>query len=179
MAPNSRNIVITAGHSNTDPGAVSGSFTEARIVTEFRNLVADCLKRANAKFTTDGEGDTNLPLANAIKLISPGSVAVEFHCNAFSKPSATGVETLSRDQNTALGARLCAAVSKILGITNRGAKGESSGQHARLGFVSAGGLILELFFISNPDDLQAYLGKKLELAQAVADILIEAANQGR
>jgi len=167
-------IVITAGHSNTDPGAVNGVVTEANIVTDFRNMVAYYLRRSERDFRTDGEDAINLPLRDAIRLIKPGSIAVEFHCNAHANLAASGVETLSGDEMRPLGRRLCDTVSVLLGIPNRGAKGEASGQHSRLGFVQAGGLILELFFLSNNHDLRAYLDKKWLVARAVAQVLCDA-----
>lgn len=170
-----RQIVITAGHSNADPGAKNGVVTEAHVVTDFRNLVAFYLTQSNAEFTTDGVGSENLPLGQAIKLITPGALAVEFHCNAFTNPAATGVETLSQERDKPAGTRLCAVVADTLGIVNRGAKSEGSGQHSRLGFVRAGGIILELFFISNPEDLRRYLDKKWVLAREVASELVRAA----
>ncbi len=166
-----RPIVITAGHSNADPGAVANDTTEAIIVTEFRNLVAAQLRELGANPITDGSGPHNLPLADAIRLIQPGSLAVEFHCNAGPR-TATGVETLSRPGEQAFGGRLCAAISAVLGIPSRGAKGESAGQHVRLGFVRAGGVICELFFLTNPTDLLLYQANKEALAIAVADVLI-------
>lgn len=174
-----RHIVITAGHSNKDPGAVANGYSEAKIVTDFRNLVAYYLNAAGASFSTDGEGQDNLPLSEAIKLIKPCSVAVEFHCNAFTSPSATGVETLSNSDLYTLGADLCEVISGELGIANRGAKGQSSGQHSRLAFVRSGGLICELFFITNPGDLAAYLDKKWLVARAVAKVLINHAKAPR
>lgn len=170
-----KQIVITAGHSNSDPGAIGGQLKEAHVVTDFRNIVAFYLERAKVPFITDGEGSDNKPLSQAVKLITPDSIAVEFHCNSFTKPSATGVETLSAAKDYELGRKLCEAVSETLGIVNRGAKSEDSGQHSRLAFVRAGGIILELFFISNPDDVRAYLDRKWLAARAVADVLIEAA----
>ncbi len=166
-----RKIVVTAGHSSTDPGAVGHGKTEADIVLEFRDLVADALRAAGIAFVKDGERDQNLPLPRAIALVTPGSVAVEFHCNAAAAPAVTGVETLSHEQNRALGLDLCAAVAEVLGIPNRGAKGEGAGQHSRLGFVRAGGLILELFFISNASDQARYQANKLVLAERVAGVL--------
>ncbi len=165
-------IVITAGHSNTDPGAVNGTVTEAAVVTDFRNMVAHYLRSAGCSFVTDGEGSVNLPLRDAIKLIRTDSIAVEFHCNAHSNRAATGVETLSSDRHKVVGEKLCKAVSDVLGIANRGAKSEGSGQHSRLGFVRAGGIILELFFISNAAELAIYNEKKWLVARAVADVLI-------
>lgn len=168
-----KKIVITAGHSMSDPGATNGMLTEADVCTDFRNLVSFYLTRDGIEHCKDGSGGENLPLSSAIKLITAGSIAVEFHCNAFAKTTATGVETLSSEAGKALGAKLCDAVSVVLGIDNRGAKSEGSGQHSRLGFVRAGGIILELFFITNPADLRVYLDKKWLLAQAVAKVLKE------
>lgn len=168
-----KNIVITAGHSNSDPGAVGNGYTEAEIVTDFRNLVAYYLEAADVEYVSDGRRGQNLPLNQAIRLIKPGSVAVEFHCNSFTSPSATGVETLSGSKDYEFGADLCEAVSSVLGINNRGAKAEGSGQHSRLGFVRAGGVILELFFISNPNDVRKYQEKKWLVAREVANVIMK------
>lgn len=170
-------IFISAGHSKADPGAVGNGLREADVVLEFRDLVADELAKAGVAFRRDGAKGENLTLTEAVRMVPDGGVAVEFHLNAFSAPTATGVETLSRDKNKALGTDLCAAVASVLGIKNRGAKGESSGQHSRLAFASAGGVILELFFVSNPSDVAAYKAKKLALAAAVAKVLVQHANK--
>lgn len=45
----------------------------------------------------------------------------------------------------------------------------------RLGYVSAGGLILEVFFISNPQEMAVYQARKWLVAQAIADVLQEVA----
>lgn len=170
-----KRIVITAGHSTKDPGAVNGPITEADVCADLRNLVSFYLTRGGIPHAKDGSGGENLPLNAAIKLITPGSIAVEFHCNAFSATS-TGVETLSNQDKFELGKKLCAAIAGVLGIPNRGAKAQNSGQHTRLGFVAAGGLILETFFISNNNDLRVYMDKKWLVAKAIADVLIEEAD---
>lgn len=172
-----RTIIITAGHSNTDPGAVGNGTTEAAVVTEFRNLVADALRARGFDPVTDGQGAVNLSLRDAIRLIRPGALAVEFHCNAAASPTASGVETLSGEALKPLGRALCASVSFSLGIRDRGAKDEGAGQHSRLGFVQAGGLILELFFISNASDLKSYQINKATLARGVASVLIDHAQR--
>ena len=168
-----KSLFISAGHSHADPGAVGNGHTEADIVLGFRDAVADEL-RDKVVFAKDGERGQNLPLRDAVKQASTHDVAIEFHCNSFSRPSATGVETLSHPDDYPLGRALCQAISDTLGIANRGAKGEASGQHSRLAFVSTGGgIIVELFFISNPDDVAAYYRHKRALAQAVARVLID------
>ena len=172
-------ITVTAGHSNKDPGAVNGLFREADIAQEMRNMVASYLRQKDIAVKTDGEGKGNLPLPAAIKLIAGSKAAVEFHCNAFSKPSAGGCEALSQPKDRALSQRLCKAVSDVMGIPTRGTddgwKNEGSGQHSRLGYVRNGGIILELFFISNPTELAVWQDKKWSVAKAVAEVLAEVA----
>lgn len=169
-----KSLFVSAGHSHTDPGAVGNGHTEADIVLAFRDLVCDELEAKGVAYDRDGQRGQNLPLRQAIDAASRHDVAVELHCNAFSNPAATGVETLSHPDDMPLGAALCEAISDTLGIANRGAKAEGSGQHSRLGFVSrGGGIIVELFFISNPDDVAAYYRRKTALAQAVARVLID------
>ena len=172
-------ITVTAGHSNKDPGAVNGLFREADIAQEMRNMVALYLRQKDIAVKTDGEGKGNLPLPAAIKLISGSKAAVEFHCNAFPKPTAGGCEALSQPKDRALSQRLCKAVSDVIGIPTRGTDGgwknEGSGQHSRLGYVRNGGIILELFFISNPTELAVWQDKKWLVAKAVAEVLAEVA----
>lgn len=172
-------IYLSAGHSNKDPGAVAEQIIdgrkvlrkEAEIVAEFRNYVSFYLMRNRVDHQTDGTGTSNMDLSESVKLARNNRPAVEFHCNAASDPRASGVEALSAPKDLVLSASLCKAVSDVLGIKNRGAKPEDSGQHHRLAFVQAGGIILELFFISNPRDLALYDSMKWKVAKAVAEVI--------
>lgn len=168
-----RCIFLSAGHSNTDPGAVANGLKEADVAVEFRNMVAHYLRDMGIPHATDGEGTANLPLSHAAKLASAYAVAVEFHCNAAANPAATGTEVLSGTASFTLADKLSAALASALGIRNRGAKPENAGQHSRLAFVRAGGLIVELFFLSNPKDVEAYTQRKWLAAKAVAKVLAE------
>lgn len=151
--------------------------TEAEIVTEFRNMVSFYLTRDGIEHSIDGDTSTdNWPLQRAARAAANFDLSLEFHCNAFTTPSATGVETLSKAKDFALGASICEAISNTLGIRNRGAKAEDSGQHSRLAFVQAGGIIVELFFLSNPSDLAAYDAKKWVAAREVASVVARAAS---
>jgi len=166
-------LFISAGHSDTQPGAAAHGMTEAGIVLEFRDLLADYL-RSKVVFAKDGERGQNLPLRNAAHMAAKHDIAVEFHCNA-GPPGATGVETLSRPEHYPLGRELCAAVSHSMGITSRGAKPENSGQHSRLAFVSdGGGILLELFFLSNKLELSKYIANRRRVVEAVGNVLVRA-----
>lgn len=165
-------IFLSAGHSTVDSGAVAFGRKEADIVEELRDIVAFYLKREHVPHMADGVGDENMTLADTVKIVGKNRPALEFHCNA-GPPAATGVETLSAPKDIVLCKMLCGAIATTLGIPNRGAKPENSGQHHRLAFVQAGGIIVELFFISNANDLAKYDAKKWLLAKAIAQVLID------
>ena len=170
-----KTLFISAGHSDTDPGATGNGYNEADIVLEFRDLVAVELDAMGITYSKDGETGQNLPLRKAAQMASSHDVAIEWHCNAFSNPQATGTETLCADPANPLSIKLCAVTSEVLGIRNRGAKPENSGQHSRLAFVSTGkGIIHELFFITNPIDVAAYNRNRNTLAKRIAETLAEA-----
>lgn len=170
-----KKIHISAGHDFRDPGAVANGTTEAKVVTDFRDTVSYYLEKSSVAHTTDGKKGENLPLRETVKMIPKGGLAFEFHLNASANPLATGVETLSSTADLALGARLCSLIANRMKIRNRGAKGESSGQHSRLAFVQGGGIIVELFFLTNPEDLRKYQEVKWLLAKEVSDFLIQEA----
>ena len=52
---------------------------------------------------------------------------------------------------------------------------QSQSARGKLGYVNAGGLILEVFFISNPTEMAVYQARKWLVAQAIADVLREVA----
>ena len=60
-------------------------------------------------------------------------------------------------------------------LKNRGVLSEADSHRGRLGLMREKGIValLELCFISNPDDLKAYDLHKTELAGKIADILIK------
>ncbi|MEQ1389637.1 N-acetylmuramoyl-L-alanine amidase [Acinetobacter radioresistens] len=169
-------VTVTAGHSNVDPGAVSGKFKEAELVTNFRNAVAYYLKSSGISIKTDGVGTTNNPLASAIKLIKGSSVAVEFHLNAAGSGQANGVETIALPKDKKLAQDLSKAVAAALGSRLRGNEGwidQSQSARGKLGFISNGGLIVELGFISNKDEISRFNARYWLAAKAVADVLID------
>lgn len=171
-----KTFVVTAGHSNADPGAVNPALgiTESEIVMEMRNIVAHKLRERGYTVLTDGEGNVNKPLRDAIALVKKGDVAIEFHCNAAANFNARGVETISLPKDKKLAQAISAAISKVTNSPLRGDSGwidQSQSHRGKLGFVSAGGLIVELFFISNEMDYKAFWNVRWLVATAVVDAL--------
>ena len=169
-------VTVTAGHSNKDPGAVNGKFKEAELVSQFRNAVAYYLREAGIQYKTDGVGTLNQDLYAAIKLIKGSSVAVEFHMNAASSKQANGIETIALPKDKKLAQELSKAVADVFGSRLRGDNGwidQSQSARGKLGFISNGGLIVELGFISNEAELAQFNAKYWTAAKAVAMVLIK------
>lgn len=167
---------ITAGHSNTDPGAVNGKTKEADLVVNFRNAVTHYLREAGLQVKTDSTGTKNDPLSAAVKLIQGSSVAVEFHMNAATSKQANGIETIALPKDKKLAQGLSKAVADALGSRLRGDNGwidQSRSARGRLAYVNAGGLIVELGFISNEDELARFNARYWLAAKAVAKVLID------
>jgi len=173
-------VAVTAGHSNTDPGAVNDKVKEADLVVNFRNAVTYYLREAGVQVKNDGTGSQNDPLSSAIKLIKGSSVAVEFHMNAATSKQANGVETIALPKDKKLAQDLSAAVASALGSRLRGDNGwidQSKSARGSLGYINAGGLIVELGFISNEDELARFNARYWLAAKAVAKVLIDYRNK--
>ena len=169
-------VTVTAGHSNKDPGAVNGKFKEAELVSQFRNAVAYYLREAGIQYKTDGVGILNQDLNAAIKLIKGSSVAVEFHMNAATSKQANGIETIALPKDKKLAKDLSKALADAFGSRLRGDNGwidQSQSARGKLGFISNGGLIVELGFISNEEELFQFNARYWSAAKAVAMILIK------
>jgi len=169
-------VGVTAGHSNADPGAVRGKDKEADFVVKVRNAVELYLLRAGLVVKTDGQGSINLPLTNAIQIIRGSSTAIEFHLNASSNPQANGVETIALPEDKKLAQAISKAIVEVTGSRLRGKDGwidQSDSARGKLGFVSNGGLIVELGFISNPAEFAVLQAKYWLVAKAIADVIIQ------
>lgn len=175
-------FVISAGHSNTDPGAKSNGTTEASIVTDFRDLLASHLYKLGHFVVTDGLPGESWALKDAIKLIQPGDIAVEFHCNAATNAKATGVESIASadSPHKELCQKLSNAIAGVLDEKVRGDNGyidPSRSARGKLGWCDAGGIIVELFFLTNEKDLATYHDRKYQVVRAVAEVLCQYAGQ--
>lgn len=168
-------FTVTAGHGSGDPGAVAASGeTEAQLMTELRDLVAANLRGAGHLVKTDGARWQNLPLVHALTLVPGADVAIELHTNAFTNPGAGGVEVISLPAQKEMARTIARRIAHVLEVPVRGAGGwidQAQSARGRLGFVRAGGLVVETFFISNPRELAKYHQRKLMVAAAITEAL--------
>lgn len=170
-------ILVSAGHTNNphdDRGAAGNGFIEGVETVKIRDSVASLLRDRGLTVIEDGSDGVNDPLTKAIALARTADIAVEFHFNA-GPPAATGVEVLSKTNNRKLAQRIAKEISSVLGIPARGGDGgwksDSSGQHHRLGFCEAGGLIVEVCFISNKSDMDSYVANFGAMCIGVANAI--------
>ncbi|WP_273763576.1 N-acetylmuramoyl-L-alanine amidase [Aeromonas hydrophila] len=173
-----RVFVVSAGHSDVDPGAVANGVKEADVAEDLRNIVASKLRELGHTVITDGDGDVNQPLSEAVKLINRGELAIEIHCNAAGAATATGVESISLPKLKCLSQRLSKAIAAVTKDKVRGDDGwidQSKSARGRLAFVNAGGIIIELFFLTNKHALAQYNATKWLVASAIAAELVKGA----
>jgi N-acetylmuramoyl-L-alanine amidase len=172
-----RTYLISAGHGGTDPGAVGNGHREADVCLDMRDRVATHLRTMRHNVRTDGGTGVNWVLAEALKLIPGTTLAVELHCNAAANPAATGVEVIALPRHKAAAQRLARAIADASGQRLRGDAGwidQSASARGRLAFVNAGGLIVELVFISNAGDVQRFMAVRDRVAAAIADAMVAA-----
>ena len=166
---------VTAGHGANDPGAVAKTGeTENALMTELRDIVASKLKDLGHTVATDGGWRQNLPLPYAMTLVPGSAAAIELHTNASTNPSARGVEVVSLPGQKELARTIARRIAHVLNIPVRGSGGwidQSETARGRLGFVRVGGLVVEVFFISNPSELSNFQAKKWQVASAIVAAL--------
>jgi N-acetylmuramoyl-L-alanine amidase len=176
-------IFVSAGHNSksktikADPGAVNkDGIKEGDLAIEFRDLVTQNLGLMGVKYITDSD-EENLAMYLQRINTGTGSVVVEYHFDSAAKPEATGTTGLVEEEadrlDKAFAKELTDATAIYLGIKNRGVISETQSHRGRLGLMREEGIIclVELCFISNPDDLKRFHLHKRELAKAHADII--------
>ena len=170
-------ILISAGHTNKagqDRGAAGNGFIEGVEAFKLRDKTAEYLKQyENIEVWEDGQDGDNQPLSKALTLARKANRPIEYHFNA-GTPKATGIEVLGKPNHREVWQKLAGAIQKATGLKLRGDKGfkaDNSGQHHRLAFCEAGGVIVEVCFISNKSDMEAYQKGFDAICKNVADVL--------
>lgn len=175
----SKIVCVCAGHDFINVGARGCGYKEEVLAVKLRDRIYNALVAASIQTLRDGVEGGNYSLRKAIHIANKADIAIDIHFNASENPAATGIEALAYSSNEKLCQDLCEAIAKVTGITLRGDKGykdSHSGHHSKLGFCEAGGIVLEICFISNPSDMKKYVENKLAVAEALAEVLIKWAN---
>ena len=164
-------VFLDAGHGGGDPGALGNGLREKDINLSVTLKVGNILKNHGVDVRYSRTTDVFVELADrAARANNVGAdVFVSIHCNAFSDPSARGVETYSYPGSSS-GARLSQAIQNSIiasGVytVNRGTK---TANFAVLRLTNMPATLVELAFITNSQDANILRNRQDDLAIAVS-----------
>jgi N-acetylmuramoyl-L-alanine amidase len=192
-----RRVFLSAGHSTTpgrDMGAVSADkkHIEGIKVAEFRALVFQNLQDHYGYRASVDSNDsvTSQTIALFSKYTTPRCILIDFHMNAAADPRAQGVETLVPKNPSQFELGLAQEISEAIhhGTSfplrgnfrgRKGVRSESESQHKRLAWMRVTGenVLVELAFISNPQEMEVWDLQKHQVAKRVADVIWKWANK--
>jgi N-acetylmuramoyl-L-alanine amidase len=174
-------IYISAGHSDTDPGAVAThdgvEYHEETLVTNFRNKLAEYIKsKGNITVLTDGTSgvnkDRNIAISEAKKVNGP---RIDIHMNASENNTAHGTEVISNPTKKKVAQDIAKIIADSLGNRLRGSNGwidQSQSKRGKLAWInSLDGILIELCFISNKTELQRFFQNEDKLVKTLGDYL--------
>ena len=178
-------LFLSAGHGGSDVGAIGNGYKEADLTIELRTLVDKELQDLDICAVLDSNTNKLIhTIAYFKSLTSSDSILIDFHWNASTNPKATGTEVLVPTNATVaelqLAHRLAKVISGTLNIPMRGnykgfegVKSEAESHRGKLGFFTLAGnnLIVEVAFISNPNDMIKYQESKTIVSYKIAKAL--------
>jgi hypothetical protein len=175
-------IFISAGHGGVeggirDLGSVVGSTTEAQEMILLRDQVVPELRSRGFEVLSVPD---ELSSAQTIQWINArfkaGDVALEIHADAYSNPSVRGATTFyianNNERKSHAELLLLALVRRLPQLPNRGAKPDTATGIGRITFcrdLRVPSLLMEVGFLSNPDDRFLIQNRRRDIALGIAD----------
>jgi hypothetical protein len=175
-------IFISAGHggieqNSRDPGAVIGGTTEAQEMILLRDQVVPELRSRGFEVLSVPD---DLSVSQTIQWINAraikGDVALEIHADAFSNPDVRGATAFYIANNTErknnADMLLVALIRRLPQLPKRGAQPDTSTGIGRIRFcreTNLPGILMEVGFLSNPDDRYLIQNRRRDLALGLAD----------
>ncbi len=167
-----------AGHSAKSPGAGANGYeehTQARLCN--KAFIKAMKQRGHyvVDTTSDAANKTAVLQEQVAKVnrLGGGSdhLAISWHLNSSGGKGGSGVEVLFYGEGTRkLAAEVSEAISKALGVKNRGAK-----QRKDLYFLKHSkphAILIEVCFVDSLIDMQKLVKKRSAVAEAVAEVLV-------
>lgn len=170
-------IFLSAGHGAGDPGAVAGGTTEDEELTKTRDAAVKEMRSRGLDVLWVPDTLDLKPTINWINDHSRrGDVALEIHADAFSNTNVRGASIYYIDSNQQRRADaelvLQALLKAVPGLPNRGAKPDTATGVGSLGFcrqIDIPSMLMELGFLTNPQDRALLQTKRQDFARAIAD----------
>lgn len=175
-------IFISAGHGGfedgvLDPGATTQSTTEAAEMIRIRDLVVPELRSRGFDVLAvpdDLSNEQTLGWVNARCRLD--DVALEIHAGAFSSPGARGASVFYIANNEARKSHaellLLALLRRVPQLPSRGARPDTTTGVGSLSFtrqLRCPSLLMEVGYLTNPDDLGLIQNRRRDIALGIAD----------
>lgn len=175
-------IFISAGHGGIerggrDLGSIVGNTNEAQEMILLRDLVVPELRSRGFEVLSVPDDLSSLQTIQWMNARArPGDVALEIHADAFSNPDLRGATAFYIANNTErknhAELMLLALVRRLAQLPNRGAKPDTSTGVGRIAFcrdTTFPSILMEVGFLSNPDDRYLIQNRRRDIALGLAD----------
>lgn len=170
---------LSAGHSNSDPGAVANGHKEADVTKIIRDAIV--ANSDDKNIVVDKDWMTNRQWQTSFKPGS-GSVVFDIHLNAAGNNTTRGVECYVNKNDFAnknsnsykMADEINKFLADTLGIKNRGVKPENNSQHSKIGILNLGSgisVLVEVDFITGTGAVENIVSKKEIIGKGLAKIL--------
>jgi len=154
MAVLDKRVVIDIGHGGQDPGAVSDSVTEKQVVLDIGHKIEPYFFDSDISLIYTRRVDEFISLSDRVNkaVSSSANIFISLHVNAFSEPSANGLETY-HFPGSGQGVDLARSVqSHLINNTDFRNRGTKSAKFFVLRKTPMPAILIEYGFITNPDD---------------------------
>jgi hypothetical protein len=175
-------IFISAGHGgyengSLDPGSIVPGTTEAAEMIRIRDLVVPELRsRGFSVLAVPDDLSNEQTLAWINARCRPGDVALEIHAGAFGNPGARGASVyyIANNESRKVHAELLllALLRRVPQLPSRGARADTTAGTGSLTFtrrINCPSLLMEVGYLTSPDDLNLIQNRRRDLALGIAD----------
>jgi len=173
-------VAILVGHNQKRPGGVfkvgEVKLTEYEYFSVLGRLIEKELSKKDIKAKVFDKGSESRTKTYARINAALPNYIIELHANAWSDEGLRGVEGLVKTNDTKaheLAKIITRSVSKLLETQDRGVKEGRDRIEAILSMANAPAVILETFFITNPNDVENAINKRNELSKVIASAIEE------
>ncbi len=175
-------IFLSAGHGGLengviDPGTIAGGTTEAKEMIQLRDLVVSELRSRAVEVLAIPD---DLSLAQTINWINARAgntdVAIKLQTDSYSNPSVRGASVYyianNAQRQSDADTLLLALLRRVPQLPSRGSKPDTATGVGSLAFcrqIAAASLLLEVGFLTNPDDRALLQSRRRDFAVGIAE----------
>ena len=175
-------VFISAGHGGYegqifDPGAIAGGTTEAREMISLRDLVITELRSRNLEALAVPD---DLSMRQTIEWINarqrPGDVAIEIHADAYFNPVTRGASVfyIANNEQRKADAELLllGLLRRLPQLPGRGARPDTTTELGSSAFcrgIIIPSMLMQVGFLTNPDDRYLIQNRRRDIALGIAD----------